>query len=158
MLYFHNKKFHSPVIFPTTIALVYISTFTLDKVQVFALLCRSYLGVAEAEIESLANEKEGCDDEIEYVTVQRPADYTHIMSDATHQQQQNGTASNNNGSSASVESGSSSTNGSGPTKDGMKWVNVPLGSARVSLGWMSTFEDVEAFAMFVESKYKDRST
>jgi selenocysteine lyase/cysteine desulfurase len=32
---------------------------------------------------------------------------------------------------------------------GMKWVNVPLGSVRVSLGYMSRFEDVEAFAHFL---------
>ncbi len=35
-----------------------------------------------------------------------------------------------------------------------RWVQAPLGSIRASLGWMSTFEDVYAFADFV-AKYKD---
>lgn len=38
----------------------------------------------------------------------------------------------------------------------LQWVDVPLGSVRISLGYMSTFEDVWAFSDFVEKRYKDR--
>ncbi len=33
---------------------------------------------------------------------------------------------------------------------------MPLGSVRVSLGWMSTFEDVWAVVDFVERTYRNR--
>jgi molybdenum cofactor sulfurtransferase len=34
--------------------------------------CYNYLGVKEAEVESLAGKKEGCEDDVEFITVQRP--------------------------------------------------------------------------------------
>jgi len=37
-----------------------------------------------------------------------------------------------------------------------RWVDVPLGSIRVSLGHMSTFEDSYALVDFVRTKYTDR--
>lgn len=43
-----------------------------------------------------------------------------------------------------------------PAEVAMKWVKKPLGSVRVSLGYMSTFEDVEAFCRFMEKTYIDR--
>ena len=40
--------------------------------------CYKYLGVKEEEVQSLAGEKEGCNDDVEYVTVQRPADIGQV--------------------------------------------------------------------------------
>jgi len=34
-------------------------------------------------------------------------------------------------------------------------VTLPLGSIRVSLGWMSRIADIDAFASFLEERYKD---
>ena len=34
-------------------------------------------------------------------------------------------------------------------------VTLPLGSIRVSLGWMSRIADIEAFSNFLEARYKD---
>lgn len=39
----------------------------------------------------------------------------------------------------------------------MKWVQKPLGTIRVSLGYLSTFEDVHALATWMEATYKDRA-
>lgn len=44
-----------------------------------------------------------------------------------------------------------------PGEVALKWVTVPLGSVRVSLGWMSTFEDVYSLVDFVAKRYKDRT-
>jgi len=38
----------------------------------------------------------------------------------------------------------------------LKWINVPLGSIRVSLGYMSTFEDSYALVDFIRNTYCDR--
>lgn len=38
----------------------------------------------------------------------------------------------------------------------MEWIRKPLGTIRVSLGYMSTFEDAEALVNFVRTKYMDR--
>lgn len=38
-----------------------------------------------------------------------------------------------------------------------QWVEVPLGSVRASLGYMSTWENCYALVQFIESNYKDRS-
>ncbi|EFJ44557.1 hypothetical protein VOLCADRAFT_64703 [Volvox carteri f. nagariensis] len=39
----------------------------------------------------------------------------------------------------------------------IRWVEVPLGSVRASLGWWSTFDDVYALADWIERTYKDRT-
>jgi selenocysteine lyase/cysteine desulfurase len=44
-----------------------------------------------------------------------------------------------------------------PPDVSLQWVKRPLGSVRVSLGYLSTFEDVEAFCLFLQSKYVDRA-
>jgi hypothetical protein len=38
----------------------------------------------------------------------------------------------------------------------MEWIRKPLGTIRVSMGYMSTFEDAEALVNFIRSKYVDR--
>lgn len=49
----------------------------------------------------------------------------------------------------------SEMNSSSESIEGYRLVNVPLGSVRVSLGYMSTFEDCYEFAKFLEAKCKD---
>eukprot|EP00983_Pelagomonas_calceolata_P049341 1141470-Pelagomonas_calceolata.AAC.6 len=43
-----------------------------------------------------------------------------------------------------------------PAEIALKWINVPLGSVRVSLGYMSTFEDSYALVDFIRTNYFDR--
>ncbi|KAG1671558.1 hypothetical protein FOA52_011280 [Chlamydomonas sp. UWO 241] len=105
----------------------------------------TYLGVSEAEVESLAGIKEGCEDDVQFVHVQRPA--------AAAAAAGSGAATAPAGTEP-VASAAVSLNH--PAEIALEWVDVPLGSVRISLGWMSTFEDVYAFARFVEDKYKDR--
>jgi len=81
--------------------------------------------VAETEVASLAGIKEGCEDDVDFIDVQRSSSVA----------------------SAGLANGSSASGGA------LKWVKVPLGSVRASLGHMSTFEDVEAFCQFLEATY-----
>ena len=39
----------------------------------------------------------------------------------------------------------------------MKWIKKPLGSCRISLGYMSRFEDVDSFCRFVAKTFTDAS-
>ena len=43
-----------------------------------------------------------------------------------------------------------------PAEVATQWVDVPLGSVRISLGYMSRFEDCYAMVQFIRSKYTDR--
>eukprot|EP00892_Ulva_mutabilis_P009776 jgi/Ulvmu1/7170/UM034_0078.1 len=99
------------------------------------------VGLLEEEVETLAGEKEGCGDEVDFIEVKRPigAD-PGIISDSEI---------------LPVIDGNSPQLGH-PAEVAMKWVKKPLGSVRVSLGYMSTFEDVEAFCQFMENTYIDR--
>lgn len=100
------------------------------------------VGLLEEEVETLAGEKEGCGDEVDFIEVKRPV-----------------------GSDPGIISDSDilpALTGNGPqlghpAEVAMKWVKKPLGSVRVSLGYMSTFEDVEAFCQFMEKTYLDRA-
>lgn len=102
----------------------------------------NYMGIKDSEVEQLAGEKEGCGDDVEFLTVKRP---------------------DSQGSSRTIDSdqvlyaleGSDITVGH-PAEIGMKWMKVPLGSIRVSLGYMSTFEDCADLVRFIESEYKDK--
>lgn len=101
--------------------------------------------VQEEEIESLAGKKEGCHDDVEFMTVQR--------SGALH-------ASAPGALSSSQHLGALSASAVGlghPAEVAAQWVEVPLGSVRVSLGYMSTWEDAHALVQFVASNYRDRS-
>ena len=44
-----------------------------------------------------------------------------------------------------------------PAAVALKWMEVPLGSVRVSLGWWSTFDDVYALGDWIERTYRDRT-
>lgn len=102
----------------------------------------NYIGVLESEIEQLAGEKEGCGDDLEYLDVRRPENNSiprTLDSDEVLYALE--------GSNVSVGH---------PAEVGMRWIKIPLGSIRVSLGYMSTFEDCAAFADFMENNYKDK--
>jgi molybdenum cofactor sulfurtransferase len=98
------------------------------------------VGLTEAEVETLAGEKEGCGDEVDFIEVQRPVGGDKgIVSD-----------------SDIIPALKNSALLGHPGEVAMRWVKKPLGSVRVSLGYMSTFEDVEAFCQFLEKTYIDR--
>jgi len=93
----------------------------------------NYIGIQESEVESLAGLTEGCEDELEYIQVPRPRE---------------------NGLFASVDM-SELNQLPDETLENARLVKIPLGSVRVSLGYMSTFEDCFTFAQFLEAKCKD---
>jgi molybdenum cofactor sulfurtransferase len=99
--------------------------------------CYTYLGVKESEVESLAGKKEGCHDDIEFLRVQRSI-----------------TSSEPNNVGSIDACSSSSGRGASPVP--MQWTEVPLGSVRASLGYMSTFEDCYWLVQWVKAQYKDR--
>ncbi|GIL62185.1 hypothetical protein Vafri_16451 [Volvox africanus] len=103
--------------------------------------CYNYLGVQESEVESLAGKKEGCEDDVEFIKVQRPVD-----------------KGQDSISSADILRSIANSNISlaHPAAVALKWVEAPLGSVRASLGWWSTFDDVYALADWIERTYKDR--
>lgn len=107
--------------------------------------CYKYVGLTEQEVESLAGQKEGCDDDVEWITVQRPASEaatpgSPVVSGSSHLDKLKGTK---------LQLGHEG-------EIAMKWVQKPLGTIRASLGHVSTFEDVHAFAAWMEVTYKDR--
>ncbi|KAG2423235.1 hypothetical protein HXX76_015491 [Chlamydomonas incerta] len=105
--------------------------------------CYNYLGVKEAEVESLAGKKEGCEDDVEFIRVQRPV--TASQEDCVSSSDLLRSIANSNLSL------------NHPAAVALKWMEVPLGSVRVSLGWWSTFDDVYALADWVERTYRDRT-
>eukprot|EP00198_Chlamydomonas_reinhardtii_P005516 XP_001694852.1 predicted protein [Chlamydomonas reinhardtii] len=105
--------------------------------------CYNYLGVKEAEVESLAGKKEGCEDDVEFITVQRPV--TASQEDCVSSSDLLRSIANSNLSL------------NHPAAVALKWMEVPLGSVRVSLGWWSTFDDVYALGDWIERTYRDRT-
>lgn len=104
--------------------------------------CYNYLGVRESELESLVGTKEGCEDDVEFLQVQRGV----------------ATASMDLHSADLLKSIANSNVSLGhPAEVALKWVEVPLGSVRASLGWWSTFDDVYSLADWIEKTYRDRS-
>jgi molybdenum cofactor sulfurtransferase len=144
--------------------------------------CFAYLDVKEEEIETLAGKKEGCQDDVEWLAVQRKQGKALLIGPDIVAEEEGVPAF-----AGSIDSGSESDEevilaprgpspaSAGPSPvaggraaaasavaagveaaEGMEWVQVPLGSVRASLGYMSTFTDVYALARFVELRYKDR--
>lgn len=94
--------------------------------------CYDALGLHADEVQGLAGVKEGCGDDVELVTVMRPA--------AT-------------GDSASSKTVGSLLSKGAPGSDEQQQfaaTQIPLGSVRASLGWASTFEDVFMFVEFLK--------
>ncbi|GMH33807.1 hypothetical protein BSKO_01641 [Bryopsis sp. KO-2023] len=103
----------------------------------------NYIGIDESEVEQLAGEKEGCDDEVEFLTVERP-----VGGGPTRAQDSDQVLYALEGSEVALGH---------PGEVALKWAQVPLGSIRVSLGYMSTFEDCAALVEFIEKNYRDRA-
>mmetsp|Transcript_19003 Transcript_19003/g.53201 ORF Transcript_19003/g.53201 Transcript_19003/m.53201 type:complete len:843 (+) Transcript_19003:23-2551(+) len=102
--------------------------------------CYAYLGVRESEVEALAGEKEGCDDDIEFVQRSIPEGPPKSIHSSEHLAAL---------ANSTIQLGH-------PAEIALKWINVPLGSVRVSLGYMSTFEDSYALVDFIRTNYFDR--
>jgi hypothetical protein len=111
------------------------------------------VGVTEAEVATLAGTKEGCDDEVDFIDVQRPNNGT--SAGAGPGGAHNGIISDSDILRA-LKTGAPQLGH--PAEVALKWVKKPLGSVRVSLGYMSTFEDVDAFVRFIEQTFSDRDT
>lgn len=95
---------------------------------------------AHTEVETLAEDKEGCGDEVEWITVKRPLedDRGAVRSASVLPLLQ----------ASKLQLGHAG-------EIAMKWVRKPLGTVRVSLGYMSTFEDVASFVAWVRETYTD---
>ncbi|CAG9464717.1 unnamed protein product [Pedinophyceae sp. YPF-701] len=104
--------------------------------------CYACLGLSDDEVEQLAGEKEGCNDDYEFVRVQRPR--RDVLQGKVIQGRPRSPE-------LVIQAAPTQTNGEG----GMQWVDVPLGTVRVSLGWWSTFEDCEAFVGFLKTTFLD---
>lgn len=108
----------------------------------------SAMFLQESEIRSLAGKKEGCHDDVEFITVERnktlPAGSSAKPAALSSVDMLQSLAT------SSVDLGH-------PAEVASQWVEVPLGSVRASLGYMSTWEDAYALVRFIESNYKDRS-
>lgn len=105
--------------------------------------------VQEEEIESLAGKKEGCHDDVEFIKVKRdqalPTGQSAKPAALSSRDLLQGLAT------TSVDLGH-------PAEVASQWVEVPLGSVRASLGYMSTWEDAYALVNFIQSNYRDRSS
>lgn len=103
--------------------------------------CYLYVGIKEEEVETLAGLKEGCNDDVEWIQVERPVQERRTISSSSHLSLLQGTK---------LQLGHEG-------EIAMKWVQKPLGTIRVSLGYMSTFEDVHALVTWMQRIYKDRT-
>eukprot|EP00884_Botryococcus_braunii_P001647 jgi/Botrbrau1/11483/Bobra.0360s0010.1 len=100
--------------------------------------CYSYVGIEDGEVEQLAGTKEGCNDDIEWIMVKRPVERkTPTTSDWASWL----------GQATKVDVAPSPST---------QWVRKPMGTIRASLGYMSTFEDVDALIQFIKTRYVNR--
>jgi hypothetical protein len=117
--------------------------------------CYDSLGLSAGEVQSLAGLKEGCGDDMELITVQRPASSTAnglaTPSAAATAPVFGSTAGGNNFSADVGGDGSVGAPAAGQQQQQLVEVQVPLGSVRASLGWASTFEDAYALVQFLKS-------
>jgi selenocysteine lyase/cysteine desulfurase len=114
------------------------------------------VGLSASEVQRLAGLKEGCGDDLDFITVQRPA----------------GTSSGNSSNTPAaavaaavatpMSASLATTDVTGDARSSnaavqqqqqqppLVEVQVPLGSVRASLGWASTFEDAYALVQFLK--------
>lgn len=85
-------------------------------------------------MQALAGLKEGCGDEMDFVTVTRPQP-----------------ESQRSWRGWFLGSGGQQQKEVAPLKGTLVETQVPLGSVRVSLGWASTFEDAYALVQFLRA-------
>lgn len=107
--------------------------------------CYKYLGINSEEVQQLAGLKEGCNDDVEYINVQRNADFHSLGQELSSEDVL-----------AALETTKVPLGHIGEIA--MKWIKVPLGSVRVSLGFMSTFEDVQALLDFITTRYRNKTS
>jgi hypothetical protein len=118
--------------------------------------CYDSLGLSADEVQSLAGLKEGCGDDMELITVQRPVSSTANGLDkpasAAAAPVFGSTAVR--GYSISADGGNDGSVGATGQQQQQQQqlveVQVPLGSVRASLGWASTFEDAYALVQFLK--------
>jgi hypothetical protein len=115
--------------------------------------CYDSLGLSAEEVQGLAGLKEGCGDDMDTITVQRPAPATANglstpSADAAAAPVVGSTARANNSSGSEGAGGGAGA--AGQQQQQLVEVQLPLGSVRASLGWASTFEDAYALVQFLK--------
>jgi hypothetical protein len=110
--------------------------------------CYDSLGLEASEVQALAGLKEGCGDEMDFITVQRPAKPEAGDKSSNTSGRQGTWWPWQEASSSAQQQESGAVDGSAV---GVELVptDVPLGSVRASLGWASTFEDAYALVQFL---------
>ena len=93
--------------------------------------CYEALGLKAEEVQSLAGKKEGCGDDMDFITVLRPV----------------GGPQGGGSGRASPAAGKAVATGD------LVPVELPLGSLRASFGWASTYEDGYALVQFIKNTY-----
>ena len=114
--------------------------------------CYAWLGIEDHEVEQLGGVKEGCDDPYEFISVQRR------KSDIEEGKIVQGRVEREEDWSKTVvrllpQETKTSSGGKKDDNDELEWVDIPLGTVRVSLGWWSCFDDCEAFSNFIKQNY-----
>eukprot|EP01024_Parvocaulis_polyphysoides_P007510 TRINITY_DN12238_c0_g2_i1.p1 TRINITY_DN12238_c0_g2~~TRINITY_DN12238_c0_g2_i1.p1 ORF type:complete len:299 (-),score=24.38 TRINITY_DN12238_c0_g2_i1:1415-2242(-) len=121
--------------------------------------CYDYLGIQDKEVQQLAGKKEGCSDNVEWILVERS------VNEAPDLKGPNGGFRDIPDEAIGLDTVS--------VVDKQKYlqnqqlsrkeipgkvevVQLPLGSIRASLGYLSTFDDVYDFVRFVKEKYQAR--
>jgi len=128
--------------------------------------CYSALGILPGEIEQLASLKEGCGDSTEWIFVQRGGNegervVPEVFSDLFDEDDLKDlahpilVAEEENLDEVLEMIEETNVSVGQPGEERLHWEKRPLGSVRMSLGWMSTFEDVHAFVNFMASSYID---
>jgi hypothetical protein len=114
--------------------------------------CYDALGLSAEEVQSLAGLKEGCGDDMDFITVQRPTPSTANglgTPSAAATAPVFGSIAGGN-STTSADAGGNGGAAAGGQQQQLVGVQVPLGSVRASLGWASTFEDAYALVEFLK--------
>jgi len=125
----------------------------------------SSLHLRNDEIEQLAEYKESCGDDNEWIFVQRGGSTAswdqndkkmQVDADQCETEPHPIVVSGNEDMQATLKELAATKIQLGHEGEiALHWEQVPLGSVRMSLGWMSTFEDVQKFVDFLEQSYKD---
>jgi hypothetical protein len=108
--------------------------------------CYDSLGLEAAEVQGLAGLKEGCGDELDFITVQRPPKAATAASNSSSSR---GSWWRWRGAGGAAQQPQQESGVVGSVQEGLVPTQVPLGSVRASLGWASTFEDAYAFVQFL---------
>jgi hypothetical protein len=111
-----------------------------------AQACYDSLGLEAAEVRGLAGLKEGCGDDMDFITVQRPPKAATAASNSSSSR---GSWWRRRGAGGAAQQQQQESGVVGLAQEGLVPTQVPLGSVRASLGWASTFEDAYALVQFL---------